>query len=79
MSRLVDLILLLTAVEAVVVMAVRRVDLLVTLAAGVALLLALRCALTGASWVWICLCLLGGLLAHVADVAQRRKKGSASF
>lgn len=41
------------------------------LLAGAFLLLALRCALTGAGWLWIALWLLAALLAHVADIVGR--------
>ena len=41
---------------------------------GVALMVALRLALTGADWIWLALALVAALLAHVADVAQRLRK-----
>lgn len=39
--------------------------------AGLCLVLALRAALTGASWSWLAVWLGAALLAHVADLAQR--------
>ena len=41
------------------------------LVSGMALLLALREALAGASWVWIAACLTLALLAHVSDLGRR--------
>ncbi len=41
------------------------------LLSGIALLLALREALVGASWPWICACLSAALLAHLSDMARR--------
>ena len=41
------------------------------LVSGMALLLALREALVGASWPWICGCLGLALVAHVSDLARR--------
>jgi len=39
--------------------------------AGAALVLALRAALQQSGWLFVAIYLLGGLLAHVADVALR--------
>ena len=41
------------------------------LLSGIALLLALREALAGASWVWIAACLTAALLAHLSDLGRR--------
>jgi hypothetical protein len=46
-------------------------DLAGNVMAGVALLLALRCALTGGWWIWIAACLAAALAAHVADLRRR--------
>ncbi len=46
-------------------------DLLPNLLAGGFLVLALGLALVGAWWGWIALCLLGALLAHLADLRRR--------
>jgi hypothetical protein len=42
--------------------------------AGVLLVLALRCALTGAPWPWIALLLSGGGAVHVVDLWQRWRR-----
>jgi hypothetical protein len=78
-GRIVDLILGLMALEAVVLLAYRSktgkgvapVDLLVNLASGVFLFLALRAALTGAPWTTVSLWLVPGLLSHLVDLARR--------
>ncbi len=78
-GRIIDLILALTMLEAIVVVTYRRRtgrgvrsgDLAANLLAGVCLLLALRCALTGASWPWVALWLFASLVAHVADLRRR--------
>jgi hypothetical protein len=75
----VDLILLLVAIEAVVLVwywrARRRgiapMDLLPNLFAGAFLLLALRLALGGANWALCCASLAAAGLAHVIDVGRR--------
>jgi hypothetical protein len=78
-GRIVDVILALTAAEAVLVVLYRRrtgrgpevVEFLLTVLAGACLLLTLRGALAGAWWGWIALCLLGALVAHVGYVWRR--------
>ena len=78
-GRIVDLILLLVAVEVVVLgyMRARRGigigwrALLPNLFAGASLLLALRAAITGADWPWIVVWLAAAGLAHVADLRTR--------
>jgi hypothetical protein len=42
-----------------------------SLGAGVALVLALRAALTGAGWPWIALALSAAFVAHLADLYWR--------
>lgn len=42
--------------------------------AGVLLVLALRCALTGAPWPWIALLLSGGGAVHAVDLWQRWRR-----
>lgn len=78
-GRIVDLILALMLVEAVVICGLALIwrvripvaGLLLNLAAGACLLLALRAVLTGAGWalagVWLTL----ALLAHVSDLVHR--------
>lgn len=39
--------------------------------AGAMLLLGMRVALSGSWWGWVSLCLLLGLVAHLADLRQR--------
>jgi hypothetical protein len=76
----VDIILALTAAEATGIVLLHRsghgpnLDVLVTLLSGVGLLVALRCALVGAWWGWIGLWLLVALVAHVVDLASRKKQ-----
>ncbi|HQR75047.1 MAG TPA: hypothetical protein PLR35_01345 [Burkholderiaceae bacterium] len=78
-GRIVDLILVLVAVELAVFgyMRARRGRgiawhaLLPNLLAGAALLLALRAAITGAAWPWIAAWLAAAGLAHVADLRVR--------
>lgn len=78
-GRLVDAILLFMVAEvAAVVVFGRRArlalrDIAASLVAGALLLLALRAALTGAGAHWILLCLALALLAHLADLAARRR------
>jgi hypothetical protein len=78
-GHIVDVILGLVAVECLVMTIYRRRtgfgiparDLIANLLSGVCLLLALRCALAGLSWVWIAICLAAALLSHLADLRQR--------
>jgi hypothetical protein len=78
-GRLVDLILVLTAVEAAGLLLYWRsrgsgiapLDLLPNLFAGAFLLLALRLALGGAGWELCCGSLAAAGLAHVVDLARR--------
>jgi len=42
-----------------------------SLCAGLCLALALRCALTGAPWPWLALCLAASGMAHAVDVFRR--------
>lgn len=68
---LVDAALLLTGLEAGWLASRGRRDLLTTLAAGAALMLAVRLALAGAGPAWLALCLLASLAAHVFDLRRR--------
>lgn len=78
-GRIVDLILLLMLAEgAALWLWYRRrasglapADLLINLASGMSLLLALRAALTGLGWHWIALALIAALCCHVADLRRR--------
>ena len=81
-GRVVDLILLLVLAEAVGLVLLHRQTgrgpapgaLLPNLMAGACLLLALRFGLRGAAWPVVALCLLGSLVAHIADLWERQKQ-----
>lgn len=78
-GRVVDLILGLMLLEGLALSVLWRrrgcgvlpLALWVNLAAGGAMLLAVRAALTGASWVWVWIPLLLALLMHLADLGAR--------
>lgn len=77
-GHVVDLILIVMAVELVWLMArhrkgpVNRVaDILLSFAPGVCLLLALRAALVGADWTWIALALTASFPLHLLDLRRR--------
>jgi hypothetical protein len=78
-GRIADLVLAVLLIEAVALTAYHRrtrrglvpAAVVLNLAAGAALLLALRGALVGAGWGWIALALAGALAAHLADLRQR--------
>jgi len=79
---IVDLVLVLVAVEAVALVAIwikrgRAASLpgvVANLLAGAFLLVALRCALGGADWRWIALAMIGALVAHIADLTDRWRR-----
>jgi hypothetical protein len=81
-GRIVDLIVGLMLLEAIVLVGyhaakgrgIAPVDLVVNLLAGVALLLALRAALTGAGWRTIAGILAAAGLLHVLDLSRRWKR-----
>jgi hypothetical protein len=81
-GRVVDLILVLVAVEGLALATYHRrtgrgiaaLDLLGNLLAGVFLLLALRGALVGAGWEWLGCALSAALLAHLGDLRRRWRK-----
>jgi hypothetical protein len=80
-GRAIDLVLAIIAVE-FAVLAWRRsrtagpraamIDVALWLAPGACLLMALRCALTGAAWTLVWAWLAASLPAHVADLIRRR-------
>jgi hypothetical protein len=80
-GRIIDLILVLVAVEAAVLALWRRWSgsgpgfggMAANLASGACLLLAVRAALVGAGWELVALPLLGSLLAHAVDLYGRRR------
>jgi hypothetical protein len=77
--HVVDLILAVVVVELAILAWIWRrrrrgispLALLPNLLAGVFLLLALRCALTGAPWFWLAGCLAASGIANAADIRQR--------
>lgn len=79
---IVDLILLVFAVEAIVAFAWLRPSgraasgLAATLAAGACLLLGVRAALVGSDWRWVAFWIGLSLPFHLADLASRRRMGS---
>jgi hypothetical protein len=83
----IDLALLVIALEVVVLLVLRRrtarglrpLDVLGQLLAGALLLLGIRCAVTGADHRWTLLCLSASFPAHAFDLARRaRQQGSTT-
>ena len=78
-GSVVDCILALMLIESIALILIGRklrsgipaLQVLVNLAAGAALLLALRAALLGSPWKWISLWLLAALVAHLLDLRYR--------
>ena len=76
---LVDTIISITLLETVALLLYHRTtkrglaprDYLLNVASGLCLMLALRCALSGAAWYFISMWLMAAGLAHVADIAMR--------
>ena len=70
----VDLVLAFMAVEAVVFVMMRRRALTVVLRIlpGAVMMLALRAAMTGASWQWVAIWLTVSPPLHLADLRRRR-------
>lgn len=81
-GRVADLILLVLAAEALLLLAWRRrtgrglppMALAGLVLPGVALVLALRAALTGAGWPFVAMALVAALAAHLFDLAQRLRR-----
>jgi hypothetical protein len=77
--HLVDLVLVLTLVEAVALTIFRRfrvgslrlVGVWLMLLPGVFLMLALRAGLAGAAWPWIPAALVAALITHLLDLRER--------
>ncbi|MGB5833498.1 MAG: hypothetical protein WBG92_16085 [Thiohalocapsa sp.] len=84
-GRIIDLILLLVAVEAVLLAWLSRhygreqlfADIAPTLVSGALLLLTVRAALADVWWGWIALILALALMSHLADLALRWRRESA--
>ncbi len=78
-GRIVDLVLLMVALEVAALpwllkrtgSAARLSDLIPNIAAGAALLLALRLSLADAAWQWIGAAMFAALLAHLYDLTRR--------
>jgi hypothetical protein len=78
-GRLIDLILLLIAAEAVGIFLLHRLDsrrpgprdLYPNLASGAALMYAVKLALQGAAWYALAACLALAFLAHLTDLSLR--------
>ncbi len=51
-------------------------DYLLNVASGLCLMLALRCALSGAAWYFVSVWLMAAGLAHVADIALRLQQSA---
>lgn len=73
-----DWVLLGVAVELVALVAWRGsallTDLLPNLAAGAALMMSVKLAITDAPWQWLVVALSAALLAHVIDLVQRLRQ-----
>lgn len=83
-GRIIDVIVALMLMEAGALYAWHRAtgrgiappDILLNLAAGASLMLAVRVALTGGAAGWLLAFLSAALVAHVADVARRWQAGT---
>jgi uncharacterized membrane protein SirB2 len=81
-GRIVDLVLAFTLIEAAALIVWHRrtgrglppASVVVLLLPGICLMLALRAALTDASWPWLALLLLASLAAHLADLVRRWRR-----
>ena len=76
----VDIVLAVLALEAVLLIAWRRPALavLLALAPGVMMMLALRAALLSAPWYWVAIPLTVSLPLHLTDLRHRRWIGRSS-
>jgi hypothetical protein len=78
-GRIAEIVLVITLVEMIGLIAWQRwkgtgpkpVDVIIGLAPGVFLVLALHAALVGAPWTHIALALVGSLIAHLTDLVRR--------
>ena len=70
----VDLVLAFMAVEAVVLVMMKRraLTVVLTILPGAVMMLALRAALTDAGWLWVAIWLTVSLPLHLADLRHRR-------
>jgi hypothetical protein len=82
--HLIDLVIALTLLEILALGVYHRrtgrgiapLDFLPTLAAGLALMLAVRAGVSGAGWMWVAAGLSAAGLAHGADVRRRWRHGA---
>jgi RsiW-degrading membrane proteinase PrsW (M82 family) len=78
-GRVVDLVLAVMVVEALLLWFYHRstgkgltaVEIIITMLAGVFLLIAMRAALTGGDWTLIAMCLTASFAVHLTDLALR--------
>jgi hypothetical protein len=81
--HLIDLVIAMTLLEVLALGLYHRqtgrgiapLDFLPSLAAGLALMLAVRAGVSGAGWMWVSAGLCAAGLAHAADVRRRWKRG----
>lgn len=77
--QLVDIVIALTLIECIFLLVFHQIkkcgiapgDYLLNLGSGLCLMVALRCALVDAAWMWIALLLMASGLAHVTDLWRR--------
>jgi uncharacterized membrane protein YjjP (DUF1212 family) len=81
-GRIVDIVIAFMVVEAVALLVARRwgsrltpLDIALLLLPGLFLLLAMRAAVSGDGWHLVAVWLLAALVAHLADLAQRLRRG----
>ncbi len=70
----VDLVFVFMAVEALILIMMKRQSMTValTIMPGALMMLALRAALTGAGWQWVAIWLTVSLPLHLADLRHRK-------
>ncbi len=70
----VDLVLAFMALEAVILIALKRraLTVVLTILPGAAMMLALRAAMTDAGWQWVAIWLTVSLPLHLADLRHRK-------
>jgi hypothetical protein len=70
----VDLVLAFMAIEAIILIAMKRraLTVVLTILPGAVMMLALRAALTGVGWQWVAIWLTVSLPLHLADLRHRK-------
>lgn len=73
-GRAVDLVLGFMALEAIILIAMKRraLTVILTILPGAAMMFALRAAITGAGWQWVAIWLTVSLPLHLADLRHRK-------